>query len=92
MLTLLPLHWGPMLLNHILGGSDVIDGDVLDITFTPSIYSPSTTPPEASNVDHLTAHLGGIDEALDPLTNAVVGDSGHLEQWIFYQNRCMLRK
>jgi len=60
--------------NHILGGSDVIDGDHLDITFTPSVYTPTTTPPEASNLDHLTAHLGGIDDALDPLTNANVGN------------------
>ena len=47
--------------THILGGGDQIDGDQLDIDFTPSNYTPSTTPPEASSVDHLTAHLYGID-------------------------------
>jgi hypothetical protein len=50
--------------THILGGSDEIDGDQLDIDFTPTNYTPTTTPPEVSNVDHLTAHLAGIDAEL----------------------------
>jgi len=50
--------------NHTTGGSDEIDGDQIDIDFTPSNYTPSTTPSEASNVDHLTAHLAGIDDAI----------------------------
>jgi hypothetical protein len=51
--------------NHVLGGSDEIDGDHLGITFAPSFYTPSTSSLEASNVDHLAAHLDGIDEALN---------------------------
>lgn len=50
--------------RHERGGADEIDGDHLDIDFTPSNYTPSTTPAEAANVDDLAAHLQGIDTAL----------------------------
>lgn len=50
--------------THIKDGSDEIDGDKLDIDFTPSNYTPSTSPAEADDVDHLTAHLAGIDDAI----------------------------
>lgn len=50
--------------RHITGAADEIDGDKLDIDFTPSNYTPSTTPTEADNLDNLTAHLYGIDQAL----------------------------
>jgi len=52
---------GPHAPNHLLGGSDPIDADQLDIDFTPTYYAPDTSPPEVSNVDHLSAHLAGID-------------------------------
>jgi hypothetical protein len=47
-------------------GIDVtrLDGDHLDITFTPSVYTPNASPPEASDVDDLAAHLKGIDDAI----------------------------
>jgi len=47
--------------DHIQGGDDEIDGDQIDIDFTPANYSPNITPPEVSDVDHLSAHLNGID-------------------------------
>jgi len=50
--------------NHITGGSDEIDGDKLDIDWTPSNYTPSTTPTEADNINNLTAHLYGLDQAI----------------------------
>lgn len=50
--------------RHERGGADEIDGDHLDIDFTPSNYTPDTTPAEAANVDDLAAHLYGIDTAL----------------------------
>jgi hypothetical protein len=50
--------------RHIKGGGDEVDGDRLDIDFTPVNYIPTTAPPEVSDVDHLTAHLAGIDTAL----------------------------
>lgn len=46
------------------GGAMEIDGDKIDIDWTPTNYTPSTTPTEADNADNLTAHLYGIDQAL----------------------------
>jgi hypothetical protein len=41
---------------------NTVDGDVLDITFNPSNYTPTTTGATgASDIDDLTAHLKGID-------------------------------
>ena len=48
----------------ITGGSAEIDGDKLNIDWNPSNYTPATTPAEASDVDDLTAHLYGIDQAI----------------------------
>lgn len=44
-------------------GLDVttLDGDHLRVDFTPTNYTPATTPAEASNVDDLAAHLFGAD-------------------------------
>lgn len=50
--------------THISAGSDEIDGDQLDIDWNPTNYTPATTPTEVTSVDHLTAHLYGIDQAL----------------------------
>ena len=50
--------------THVKDGSDEIDGDHLDIDFSPANYTPNTTPTEASDLDHLAAHLSGIDTAL----------------------------
>ena len=50
--------------RHVRGGSDEIDGDVLDIDYVPSNYTRDVTPPQVTNVEELTAHLAGIDTAL----------------------------
>ena len=50
--------------DHETGGTDEIDGDKLDIDYTPTNYTPSTLPTEADNVDNLTAHLYGINSEL----------------------------
>ena len=50
--------------THIQGGADEIDGDKLDIDFTPSFYTPTTAPGEVDHVDQLSAHLAGIDVAI----------------------------
>jgi hypothetical protein len=50
--------------DHILGATDEIDGDQLGIDLTPSNYTPDVTPAEVTNVDHLSAHLAGIDNVL----------------------------
>jgi hypothetical protein len=48
----------------ISAGSAEIDGDQIDIDWNPTNYTPTTAPTEATSVDHLTAHLAGIDAAL----------------------------
>ena len=48
--------------THIVGGSDVIDGNKLYISWVPSTYTPSTTPAEVDSTTDLTAHLAGIDD------------------------------
>jgi len=53
--------------THITGGSDEIDGDKVDIDWDPTNYTPTTDPSEVDNVDNLTAHLAGIDNALASL-------------------------
>jgi hypothetical protein len=52
--------------GHIQGGADEIDGDLIDIDYAESNYTPATTG-VASNVNHLAAHLEGIDDALGAL-------------------------
>ena len=54
-------------------GVDVktLDGDHLDVDFTPANYTPDASPAEADDVDALAAHLKGIDTAL-----ASAGGSG----------------
>jgi hypothetical protein len=59
--------------NHITAGGDEIDGDQLDIDWNPAIYTPATTPAQVTSVDHLTAHLYGIDQSL------AVGGTGSLD-------------
>lgn len=45
-------------------GVDVgtLDGDHLDVDFTPAEYTPDATPSEAADVDDLAAHLKGISD------------------------------
>jgi len=50
--------------THITDGIDEIDGDKLNIVWTPSNYSVDVSPSEATSITHLTAHLAGIDNAL----------------------------
>lgn len=50
--------------THLFGAADEVDGDRLDIDYTPVNYVRDVTPPEVSNVQELTAHLAGIDNAL----------------------------
>ncbi len=43
------------------------DGDKLTIDWDPTTYVPATTPTEVNSVNHLTAHLYGVDQILGPL-------------------------
>lgn len=55
-----------------------IDGDKINIDFTPSNYTPDATPAEADDVDDMAAHLKGIDTALaagsKPVRFFIVGE------------------
>ena len=50
--------------NYERSGDTPIDGDHLDIDYTPVNYTPSTAAAEADNVNDLAAHLQGIDDEL----------------------------
>ena len=58
--------------THITGASDEIDGDKVDIDWTPAYYTPATNATTADNVDHLTSHLKGIDTLLSSVVNSAV--------------------
>lgn len=60
--------------DHISGGTDEIDGDQLDIDWNPTNYTPTTSPTEATSLDHLTAHLAGIDAAINATTDTENGE------------------
>lgn len=59
------------------GGAAEIDGDKIDIDYTPSNYTPDTTHPEAGNAAELTAHLAGIDNALAGLSGERITQEMH---------------
>lgn len=48
---------------------NTIDGDKLDITYTPTNYTPTDTS-ETDDLDDLTAHLKGIDTVLGSATSS----------------------
>lgn len=50
--------------RHVAGGADQIDGDTLHIDYSPTNYTPSTTPPQVTASTELTAHLAGLDAAV----------------------------
>jgi microcystin-dependent protein len=47
--------------SHIRAGTDVIDGDQVQIDYVPSAYTRNAAAPGAGAVTDLTAHLNGID-------------------------------
>lgn len=47
--------------SHIRAGTDVIDGDRVQIDFVPTYYTRNAAAAGAGAVTDLTAHLGGID-------------------------------
>ena len=46
--------------THIRGASDEVDGDLVDVDYVPTNYTRTVTAP-ATNAEHLTAHLAGLD-------------------------------
>ena len=63
--------------DYITGGVTEIDGDKLDIDYTPSAYTPSTTPTEVTSTSHLTAHLYGIDQMFADISNEQIIQEMH---------------
>ena len=47
-----------------------LDGDKIDIDFTPTSYTPDDSISEADDVDDLSAHLKGIDDEIGILKQA----------------------
>lgn len=47
--------------SHIRTGTDIIDGDRLQVDFVPSFYTRNSSQAEAGASTDLTAHLKGID-------------------------------
>jgi microcystin-dependent protein len=56
--------------NHIRAGSDIVDGDRLQVDYVPSYYTSDSSDVNAGATTDLTAHLKGIDNALVFATNA----------------------
>jgi hypothetical protein len=49
--------------SHIRAGSDEIDGDLLDVDYSPTNYT-KTVAATSSHVDHLASHFKGVDNAI----------------------------
>lgn len=66
--------------THIRGGGDQVDGDLIDIDYSPTNYTPTPGANGTTNNEELTSHLTGIDTSLGTKrTNAYTqftGDSG----------------
>lgn len=50
--------------SHIRGGTDIIDGDRVQVDYVPSNYTRNSAATGAGATTDLTAHLGGIDSQL----------------------------
>ncbi len=59
------------------GGAAEIDGDKIDIDYTPTNYTPDTTPAEVDSASELSAHLAGIDNALADLSGEEIVQEMH---------------
>jgi len=65
--------WETLAASMERAGDNEIDGDHLDIDYSPSNYTPSTTPDEADNADDLAAHLAGVDNQIGTINTTVSG-------------------
>ena len=63
--------------SHLDGGTDALDGDKLEISWSPSNYTRDSSISEADSTDDLSAHLKGVDTGLGlrPLATALSGTS-----------------
>ena len=61
----------------ISGGAAEIDGDKLDIDYSPTNYTPDTTPAVVDNASELSAHLAGIDNAISGISTENIAQEMH---------------
>ena len=50
--------------SHIRAGTDIINGDRVQVDFSPTYYTRDSSPAEAGAVTDLTAHLKGLDNRI----------------------------
>lgn len=50
--------------SHIRAGTDVIDGDRVQVDYVPSYYNRDLSPTQAGAVTDMTAHLKGLDNSI----------------------------
>lgn len=55
--------------SHIRGGTDILDGDRVQVDYVPSNYTRNSAATGAGATTDLTAHLGGIDASMLTLFN-----------------------
>lgn len=61
--------------SHVRLGNDIIDGDRLQVDYTPTAYTANSGATGAGATTDLTAHLDGINSALALTQNAQTGTS-----------------
>lgn len=59
--------------RHIGGGADEVDGDKLDIDWTPTNYTRDNSIGEADNLTDLAAHLKGLDTEIGTIKSIQAG-------------------
>jgi hypothetical protein len=59
------------------GGAAELDGDKVDIDYSPTNYTPDTTPAEVDNAAELSAHLAGIDNAIAGVSSENITQEMH---------------
>lgn len=57
--------------RHVRGGADEINGDVIDVDFSPTNYTRTTVGGVTTSNEELTSHLKGVDDALGSLDTRV---------------------
>lgn len=50
--------------THIRGGADQVDGDLIDVDYSPTNYTRTSGANGTTSTEELTSHLTGIDTAL----------------------------
>jgi hypothetical protein len=64
--------------THIHSGTDEIDGDLLDVDYSPSNYTSTSGSNGTTSTQELTSHLKGIDTKLGGTFTATAHASSHV--------------